>query len=429
GLVFFLFLLQGGNAYFPESIPAIPLAWDLQRCFTQEPLCYLPSWIYANQIYFMFVAIAFFIPSRMAFSVWFITLAYGIYVVVGKAYLPPFHFETISDHRSGAMLVLTAVILWLGRSRWAQVARAVFRRADTEAAGRDRKAGLVFLGGITGMLAWFMWTGVEPGWALVFVAIGFMVCLLITRLVAETGIPFMRIYDCNAHTIMGMLPVSWVGPASVFMTGVLSLFFQYGSRVNAMTLATHALALDEKVTPARQPRRAMSLLAVLLAGFVICGAAHLFYSYHHSVSLDGLKGPIGAVGFWNNTQKLMLSWQRGHLPQPAYSRPGHIAFGAGLTGALSWACMTMPKWPLHPIGLLLAGTAYGCWIWASIFVGWLAKVLLVRYGGSRLYRNAKPFFLGLILGEVTAAVFWCVVAAALAFAGQPYVHVIVQRAY
>jgi hypothetical protein len=48
-------------------------------------------------------------------------------------------------------------------------------------------------------------------------------------------------------------------------------------------------------------------------------------------------------------------------------------------------------------------------IWFSVFVSWLLKLLILKYGGLYLYRVLKPFFLGLILGEATAAGFWLVV--------------------
>ena len=37
---------------------------------------------------------------------------------------------------------------------------------------------------------------------------------------------------------------------------------------------------------------------------------------------------------------------------------------------------------------------------ASIFIGWLLKILILRYGGARLFRQVTPFFLGLIVGDV-----------------------------
>ena len=80
----------------------------------------------------------------------------------------------------------------------------------------------------------------------------------------------------------------------------------------------------------------------------------------------------------------------------------------------------MPKWPLHPIGILIVYTYYGSIAWASIFLGWLIKVILVRYGGSRLYRAAKPFFLGMIVGEVFSAMFWSIVPCILVLFDQTY---------
>jgi hypothetical protein len=38
---------------------------------------------------------------------------------------------------------------------------------------------------------------------------------------------------------------------------------------------------------------------------------------------------------------------------------------------------------------------------------WLIKLLMVRYGGLQTYVRARPFFLGLILGDAVVA---CVLA-------------------
>ena len=35
---------------------------------------------------------------------------------------------------------------------------------------------------------------------------------------------------------------------------------------------------------------------------------------------------------------------------------------------------------------------------------WAAKLILLRIGGLRLYRKAKPFFIGLIVGYVLALI-------------------------
>jgi hypothetical protein len=71
-------------------------------------------------------------------------------------------------------------------------------------------------------------------------------------------------------------------------------------------------------------------------------------------------------------------------------------------------------------------TFYGNEAWTGIFLGWLLKVLLVRYGGSGLYRRAKPFFIGLIIGEVFAAAFWCILPFCYVLLGKPYTAIPIQ---
>ena len=59
-------------------------------------------------------------------------------------------------------------------------------------------------------------------------------------------------------------------------------------------------------------------------------------------------------------------------------------------------------------------------LWFSIMLGWIAKTLIVRFGGATLYTSAKPFFLGLIVGESGAAGAWLVIGIILNALGIPY---------
>ena len=45
----------------------------------------------------------------------------------------------------------------------------------------------------------------------------------------------------------------------------------------------------------------------------------------------------------------------------------------------------------------------------SIFLSWLAKWLILRHGGLKAYRQAVPFFIGLILGEFIAGGLWSII--------------------
>ena len=78
------------------------------------------------------------------------------------------------------------------------------------------------------------------------------------------------------------------------------------------------------------------------------------------------------------------------------------------------------SWPLLPVGYLLCNSPYIAEAWFSLMLGWLAKVLILKFGGASLYQKARPIFVGLIFGEALAAGVWMLISLALAMAGYDY---------
>ena len=83
--------------------------------------------------------------------------------------------------------------------------------------------------------------------------------------------------------------------------------------------------------------------------------------------------------------------RRGGNPHPRWQPP----VPAGL---LALASHRLPGWPLHPAGLAIALTNTVSIDWFGMFLAWLIKLIVLRYGGVLLYRKTRPFFIGLILG-------------------------------
>jgi hypothetical protein len=46
--------------------------------------------------------------------------------------------------------------------------------------------------------------------------------------------------------------------------------------------------------------------------------------------------------------------------------------------------------------------------------------MVVRFGGAKLFRDGRGFFMGLIIGEAAAVAFWLMVSLILLGAGWPY---------
>ncbi len=428
-LVFTIYLFVALSEYLPEDIPNIPLSWNLSPAFSEKPFVYMDWYLKQGRLIFAVLVIAYLMPARMSFSIWATAAAYGVWAGLARSYAPQLELSSAmkTDHLSGAAVTLTVAILWLGRKHWWRVARLVIRPGSTGADRRDRWAGILFALGLIGCFAFFLWTGVQPVWALVYLAMTVSISLLVARFVAETGFPVMRISGLYPMDVLRMTPPGWLTAPTLFMGAIVYLIVHIASSLNGMALAIHALALDRDLPPRRKPRLAGLLVAVMLLGLLVSGAAHVWFSYHHSETLDHSDSPISSWGvkMMRQSYGLFQEWEEGQFRQPRHSRLTHIAFGAGAAGVLEYACLLTPKWPLHPIGLLIAPTWQGRMTFGSVFLGWLLKMLLLRYGGGRLYEKAKPFFIGLIMGEVVATVFWAIVPAILVALGRPYTPVTV----
>ncbi|MDD4889779.1 MAG: hypothetical protein PHU85_07585 [Phycisphaerae bacterium] len=421
GVVFLLHVLAGLKIYFPEGVPAIPLNWNFGSMFSEPPWQHLPIHLSRGRIFFAFVGLAFFMPGRIAFSIWFFILFYGGYRMVGISYLPPFHHGQMADHRSGAMLAMTAAVLWMGRAHWRRVAGCLFRKPAGDEDRRNRDSAWLMILGMAGLWAWLTWLGwgfsqASPApdaslarhaaWALALVAYAFMIALLISRVVAETGMPFMRLQS-DAGYLMKLAPMSWLTPVTMYMAAIVTIIFPIGSRVGPSAMAVQGLALSGENRPKSQMRLGWLFLAVLVGGLLIGGWSHIEMNYQHDSAIDG--SPINGFGKGGlgNANKVVDEIRQGDLSRPPQNVGGHFLFGTTLAGLLYWLSLTFPTWPLHPIGLLVIDSpSYGDVVWASIFIGWLAKVVLVRFGGAMGYRKARLVFLGLIMGEVFAAIFW-----------------------
>ena len=89
-----------------------------------------------------------------------------------------------------------------------------------------------------------------------------------------------------------------------------------------------------------------------------------------------------------------------------------MAFGAGMVLLLTALQARFMVFPLHPSAYALNLT------FASDFSGALCSWPgyarpPAPYGGSRMYRQALPFFLGLILGDFVTGAAWSIVGTVL----------------
>ena len=403
GVVMALYALNGLNHHTHGAVPMIPLGWRLSHLFTEEPWRYLSGSIKnVNHIYFVLVGMAFFMPNRVSFSIWSITVGYCLFEMVHRAFFPPYYGGMIGDHRNGAMVAVSLMVLYISRHHLLNVGKIMISRVKSDSDRLLRVSGWMVVAGAVGMFIWLRWAGVPSALAAMFVFIGFLVSVLIARIVAETGMPFVRITGMNAWYFMGMFPASWVTGAAIYMSGFVSMVYQLG----------------EKASPKYQLRLGYMMIIILVVGFFVCGAVHLYMGYTQAETLDGTYVALNSWGSnqMNRSENMLVQWSRDYWPMPKH-RLNNLVFGFLLAGSLQIACMRSPRWPIHPIGMLLVGHFYGTSSWASIMFGWALKMSIVSLGGAAAYRYARPLFLGIIMGEIFSAIIWTVVPVVLLLMG------------
>ncbi len=153
--------------------------------------------------------------------------------------------------------------------------------------------------------------------------------------------------------------------------------------------------------------RLRSLVVPMMAAFALATAAGM-WACLHVFYRDGATAKCLGFATWTGVESydwLNNAVTSGFKPEPG--RWGAIAGSALLVVALSWMRTRFTGFPFHPLGYCIGPGLL--WLWFPFFVAWLCKLLILRYGGLRLYRRAVPFFLGLTLGDYVIGALWSLV--------------------
>lgn len=436
-----VFLLHANNglaAYFPKQVPEISRGFDFTRVLTERPWHFCDSSFFKSTVYFSMVGIAFFLSAPVAFSLWAFVVIFQIYKMIiglqtGDSALPG-----IGDQRFGVAVAMLFTILWLGRRQWALVAKQAFRGARPgEARGEHLSYRSAFWGAAGGAIVcigWLVAAGTTVVGAVAIVLSLLAAFVLVTRLVAETGLlhSAMPVSVVKPFELAAVFAHAHV-PTDTFYAGSILQGTFYDYRETIPVYVTHGLrdldALREGPTRAdanrRLGRRVIAWIAVALAiAYATSFWSSLWTHYHFAVSLDAQ--PISPIDDWgtrDNPKFQVLDPTVAYVADtyPAtHDRAGNLALGFGVATALTVLRLLFTWWPLHPVGYLLFGLFPSVALWFSIFLGWLAKCVVVRFGTASLYERCKPIFLGLVLGETAAGAAWLVAAYVLHAFGWPY---------
>jgi len=415
--------LNGLALYFPE-VPSFPLGINTGALFTEAPWNQMGN--VQMQVFPAIVGISFLLTSEVSFSLWFFHLfSKGQYVISYLMGFPPASLDSplwtrgwakgfIGYQQVGALLAYVAILGWVGREHWKHVAQRAFGRAPASESERGEALSypVAFWGAVLAMgfiLAWSVASGIRIEVAILLWGFYLAVCLALTRLVAEAGLLFVQTGWMPIGPLaflVGAGPGRLIDAASAAPAAMISNSIMLDMRGFLMPsfLQGFKLAHDRRI-PARP------LLALIAACILISTSVGL-------VTIIRLGYNVGAL-------QMAKWWTSAAGSQPAIHAVAFakgietnyavnwswIGVGAGATWLMMTARARFTWFPLHPIGLVMCVPFAMHAMWLSIFLGWGAKVLITRFGGSDSYRKVIPLFLGLALGDIVMVVFWIAIDA------------------
>ncbi|OIN97034.1 hypothetical protein AUJ66_04560 [Candidatus Desantisbacteria bacterium CG1_02_38_46] len=366
---------------------------------------------------FPMIGFTYLVPTCVSFSMWFFALFYiierGIFNITGfgineitDIYTQSCGDATIGHQGVGAIFVLVIMGLWIGRKHLKDVfLKAIGRGKNIDDSEEMLSYSVAFWGMITGLIIMGIWlwlSGISLIAVVIFLFALFAFFLGVTRIIAEGGTPLAR-----APSIASFFVISGFGTSILGPVGLTSMAFSWiyasDTRIFVMGSAANGLKIAEGRKRLRPLFWAM-MLAVIIG---VAGSAwitlKLAYQYG-GINLNSW--------FFQGAPNYTFKFTANKILNPTGPHPGGWAFTI-LGGAVMWSLIFLYHrfhwWPLHPLGFPAATIEFIQLTWISIFVAWLIKTIVLRYGGPKLYKDLKPLFFGLIIGQFTVSGVWLII--------------------
>jgi len=369
------------------------------------------------------VGFGFLINTDVSFSLWFFYLAKRALDIWATArnWRDPAtgwgadsngQFPYFSYQGWGAWLALSLAALWAGRSYFRAFLFRAFR-GDRKGVDRNEpmSARLAVFGFAAGFLALsaFIWSSGGSWWLPVaFLAVYLLLMVTLSRVRAETAVLSSELVWINPQSMITVLSgTTALSKMDLAHVGMLS-WFNGDYRAAAMPHQLEAFV---------GLRRAGGRLSPLVSALMVAAAVGIVAALVWDLQLYYVNGAAGgnvnswriSKGSepWDNLQHAL------HDPKAANGTAlGAMAAGAAIVFLLSALRTRFVGFPLHPAAFALNMSFANDFFWGDLFIAWLIKSCVLRYGGIKLYRQALPFFLGLILGDYVTGSVWSLIGMA-----------------
>lgn len=423
GIACFIQTIRGLNLYYPD-FPTFPLDLATGPLFTEAPWNQIG--VVPVIIYPILVGVAFLLTSEVSFSFWFFFwfVKFQLIAAYYAGFVPgslPGAIGAIGNPAKaftfyqmiGCYVAYVGIIIYTGREHLRHIVLRGLGRRRALPDERDEAMSypLAFWGFVLCFLlivGWSIAAGLNARLALLLWSLYVVIIVAMTRIISEAGILFIQQGWSPLGTIgqitgagqgHALLSQSSLPPAAMLqgsfmidLRGVIMPSFMQGFK----------LAHDRKI--ALRP-----LLVLIMLCTVISAALGAYMNVRLGYQQGGLTLDPWYAGPASQQPAIVSSSLIKGVRDASWFNLGWVGLGIAFTYALMLARSRFTWFPLHPLGFLVSQSYPIGTIWFSIFLGWLAKVTIMRFGGTDTYRKVTPLFLGVILGDVAMMLFWLVI--------------------
>ena len=362
-----------------------------------------------------YIGLFYLVDLNISFSIWFFyvlcKIEEGIFATLGIAStekLSLYEFSQSADltHQlTGAVFVFVLYGLWNARGHLGDVVRKAWNPStgvdDSEELLSYRVAVFGFLGSLAFVGVWLWRSGVPPLVVPVLLIASIVFFILVARVVTTAGVATARSPIVPAFFIISGLGTSILGAKGLVALN-FTFIWQGESRTSPMVACSNGLKLAEKI-PGPKGRLFWGLILALVCSLAASAYMTLKLCYTYgAINLD-LINWAGAHGWPRLGAKIT------ELPDANTRGWLFRSIGAIVEGFLVFAQHRWYWWSLHPLGFAIAVGWLTSSIWFSAMLAWILKLTILAVWGVRMFRLLKPFFLGLILGEVVVGGVWGII--------------------
>jgi hypothetical protein len=397
------------NVYYP-SIPTIftpgrgQSFFDASQWVTEKPWNAI-GWTPLSFYPFM-IGLGLLMPLDFLFSCWFFYLFWKVehVVTVAAAWDQDPRFPYDNNQAFGAYVAFCLYSLWLSRGYLTQVfRRAMGRKSEIDDSNEpvSYRTALIGIGLGMSALVWFsVQIGMSPWLAILFFLIYFALAVAITRMRAELGTPIHDLHFTGPDWILAETMGTKASTFSPANLTAFSLFFWFNRAYRSHPMP-HQLESFKMAEQTRADYRkwfwGLAVFGVIAGLVAFWAVLHLMYSYGARAKSQITFGPEAYTRLegWLKTPK---------FGSFAASMAIWVGFAASLF--LQFMRVRFTWWPFHPLAFAVTSSWEINLVWLPLFIAWLLKVIILRYGGRGGFQRSIPFFLGLMLGQFVVGSLW-----------------------